>query len=61
MKTVWRNCCALFQKKKKTREDPLRSYSLVSAIVCLFVLFIVLKFVDHELVTTFHNMNKKII
>ena len=30
------------------QEDPLRSYSLVSAIVCLFVLIIVLKFVGNE-------------
>ena len=30
------------------QEDPLRSYSLISAIVCLFVLIIVLKFVGNE-------------
>ena len=30
------------------QEDPLRSYSLVSAIVCWFVLIIVLKFVGNE-------------
>ena len=30
------------------QEDPLRSYSLISAIVCLFVLIIVLKFVRNE-------------
>ena len=34
--------------KKKKQEDPLRSYSLVSAIVCFFVLIIVLKFVGNE-------------
>ena len=43
----------------KKQEDPLRSYSLVFAIVCLFVLIIVLKFVGNEQVTTFHNMNNK--
>ena len=31
----------------RKQEDPLRSYSLVSAIVCLFVLIIVLKFVGN--------------
>ena len=41
------------------QEDPLRSYSLVSAIVCLFVLIIVLKFVGNEHVTTLHNINNK--
>ena len=41
------------------QEDPLRSYSLVSVIVCLFVLIIVIKFVGNEWVTTFHNMNNK--
>ena len=30
------------------QEDPLRSYSLVSAIVCLFVLITVLKFVEND-------------
>ena len=30
------------------QEDPLRSYSLVSAIVCLFDPIIVLKFVGNE-------------
>ena len=33
---------------KIKQEDPLRSYSLVSAIVCLFVLITVLKFVGNE-------------
>ena len=30
------------------QKEPLRSYRLVSAIVCLFVLNIVLKFVGNE-------------
>ena len=33
---------------KMKQEDLLRFYSLVSAIVCLFVLIIVLKFVGNE-------------
>ena len=36
------------KKEEKKQEDPLRSYSLSSAIVCLFVLIIVLKFVGNE-------------
>ena len=30
------------------QEDPSRSYSFVSAIVCFFVLIIVLKFIENE-------------
>ena len=41
------------------QEDLLRSYSLVSAIVCLFVLIIVLKFLGNEYVTTFYNISNK--
>ena len=44
---------------KNKQEDPLRSYSLVSAIVCLFILIIVLKFIGNEKVTTFHSVNNK--
>ena len=40
-----RKSASLTQVKQ---EDPLRSYSLVSAIVCSFVLIIVLKFVGNE-------------
>ena len=51
--TLFNNCTidminkvgSLLQYKQ---EDPLRSYSLVFAIVCLFVLIIVLKFVGNE-------------
>ena len=49
----------LYANSSIIQEDPLRSYSLVSIIVCLFVLIIVLKFVGNELLTTFHNMNNK--
>ena len=38
----------IIKKNKTKKEDPLRSYSLVSAMVCLFVLIIVLKFVGNE-------------
>ena len=38
----------LLHENNNKQEDPLRSYSLVSAIVCLFVLIIVLKFVGNE-------------
>ena len=41
-------CLKLFIMTKTKQEDPLRSYSLVSAIVCFFVLIIVLKFVGNE-------------
>ena len=33
---------------EREQEDPLRSYSLVSVIVCLFVLILVLKFVGND-------------
>ena len=47
-------CASIDRPLSIKQEDPLRSYSLVSAIVCLFVLFIVLKFVGNEYVTTLH-------
>ena len=35
-------------QKKNKQEDPLKSYSLVSALMCLSVLIILLKFLGNE-------------
>ena len=51
----------LGDREKIKQEDPLRSYSLVSAIVFLFVLFVsiqVLKLVENELLTSIIWKNK---